>query len=465
MFPPLHELPEFVRAVIAAGSALAWLLPAWSHYGLSKGERTGLATVSGMVAFSMWPLNASYCVYSGWYFGAALVLLAAFGCLYFLGATIGRHFGHTQQRRSEDGLTSHSILGGPKLTPQAAELQRSHPRLTTQELFERLDYDPLRMWERRSRTTLLIAHRAVIVISSICLVLGMVSLLASGMLRWETHRSHAALTLMEPNDRTLLEGRSTDITYTIWECRSDIRWEIEGLAAEKARGALGEISATGTYSAPGRIMNPIDLYVVATPVQHPQERKKVKIQLRPHPGYSAVVDITGVDSTGREARFAVEVVDQRYSWRLGEFMLEGPDGPTLIGRMRDDGLFTGFDDIIAVGAASREHRSREEEERRALQRARLLGRWIRDATPGSTTRIHALSVGRYDADPRLASVMETARERRVVVVGVLAGAHPDTHLLEALRDAFRRQGGEEPLLAMFLEHYPREKWTLEAIPR
>ena len=120
------------------------------------------------------------------------------------------------------------------------------------------------------------------------------------------------------------------------------------------------------------------------------------------------------------------MIDKRYSWILGKDVLSGVDGRAFVGRMAAEGLFNGFEDIICIGAASREYQNLPREDKRTLEhledqrswgRANVLGRWVRDAVPPSRAHVYGLKIGRYNDEGRLTPA-ETARERQVVIVGV-----------------------------------------------
>ena len=266
----------------------------------------------------------------------------------------------------------------------------------------------------------------------------------------------------------MLVGRSLAISPTMQECVPDIAWTIEGLSGE----SLGEISPTGTYSSPKRLDQELELYVVATPQQPPFERKTLKIQLRQHPGDSSPHASAGRDAQGKQANFIIEVLDKRYSWIIGKYALKEIDGNVFAQEMAAKGLFSGFQDIICVGAASREYEvnpklaveelARREEER-ARGRAYVLGAWVRAAVSSKRATIHALTIGRYDDEAKLDSE-QTATERQVVIIGVL-NADKGTDLLSALRDAFQKMRAEERLFGMYVDKYPRPNWDLKPLRR
>ena len=461
---PFEQLTEILRAVFSAGSLLAALLPFWGKLHISKDQSWPLAIFAAAIVFVLWPADFYLCRYMFAYVLATVVLLALFLFGHWADMTIMRQFGHSQKRRDDELEPTLTVLGGPTLASAALELQAQEPQLSTQQIFERLDYDPLRMWERRARTRILVGHWFLGFFKGLFLLLALVSAAAFITLLGETRRSHRALTLEPAVDQIVIEGRVLDIVPTLCECRPDIKWTIEGNSAALASGSLGEITDTGSYSAPLKVDRNLDLLVIATPTQHPHERKKVKIQLRSYPpDYGKQIITEGGDGGGNQASFAIQVIDKRYSWKIGETELNGEDGASLARRMAAKGVFSGFQDIICIGAASREYLARDQEEQRALDRANRLSRWVRDALHPSRARIHALKVGRYDEEVKL-TPEQTAPERQVVIVGVLPGADKDVDLLSALRDAFANMRAEEPLLGMYLDKYPASNWELRPIP-
>src|SRR6266545_2044448 len=451
-----QRLLETLRIVVSVIPGLVALLPFWSKLDASKGERAALGISAAAIVFLLWPADYSYCRHIYGYIWATAGFLIWFFVAYALDVAITRQFSHSQPRRDDDRMDIITVLGGPKLAPAARALQVQNPHWSTQEIFERLDYDPLRTWERWPRTRLIVAHRFLALSKGLAPLLALVAALAFLVLFREVRQSHRALTLEPSEDQTVLAGRSIAITPTLHECCSDIKWDIDGLSTEKLSGALGEISNTGTYSAPARIEKDLDLYVVATPVQHTEERKKVKIQLRSHPDYS---------KPHYWGDFVIEVIDKHYSWIIGKNKLNGENGLAFAHRMASDGMFNGFQDIICIGAASREYkRSKSDEEQRAMDRANVLGRWVQDAVRPSDVRIHALKIGRYDEETKL-TPEQTAPERQVVIIGILSGADENVDLLSALRKAFEEKRSEEPLLGMYLDKYPVENWKLQDLDR
>jgi hypothetical protein len=469
MDTPLQQLPDYLKIILSVLSLFTGLLPSnlWGKFEPSKTGRLlfGASAALGIlwILFRLWPVDDLYCEYLPIYLWVALGLLIWFFVALALNTYIVRQFSHSQRSLDEEDEKIVTVLGGPKLTPVAFELQEREPGWTTQQIFASLNYDIHKTWERNPRTLLILLERFFAHSKLLALLWAFVVLIVYFLLWNEIHRVHSALEIDPATEQTLLAGRSIDIRTKMQECRPDINWDIEGLSALKASGALGEVSSTGTYSAPLQIDHEVDLYVVATPLIHPYERRKLKIMLRKPPEYVESHRSEGEDKEKRKAEFEINVIDKRYSWVIGDYKLRGKDGLTFVQEMAARGMFNGFESIICVGAASREIKhDPEDEDLRALNRANLLGEWVYKTLQSHAPRIYALKIGRYNESVRL-TPEETERERQVVIVGVLPGADEDVDLMAALRDAFERKRYEEPLLGMYLDKYPEEKWGLRRI--
>jgi len=459
---------DLMRLLLSVASGVLAILPYGSGFHGSVAERWFFALSAAVVTFLLLPDNFAHCdeiaIHRRW---AILFLLVAITfALAYIG--IHRQFAYSQTSLRDDLKSTTTILGGPQLTDEATNLQNEHPELTSQEIFDRLGADPHRMWDRWSRMWLLLLHRATAMIAGLTTVAAVVSVCVGAAIAYEMRTSHEPLTLQPSSDQTILEGhRSIAIVPKLHECNQDLTWTIDGPANLKA-DVLGEVSPSGNYFAPSVISQDVDLYVIATPSEHPYEHKQVKILLRRHPEYSRPQYAVAEDSQQKQASFVIEVLDRTYSWAIGKNRLEGPDGATLVHRMAKDGIFNGVRQVIAIGAASREYTAtngdvaagKDREENRALDRAQILGRWIRDAV-GPGQDIWALKVGRYDEEVRL-TAQETAAERQVVIVGVLK-ADKGIDILSALRSAFAAKRYDEPILGRYLDKYPSSHWHLARI--
>jgi hypothetical protein len=255
---------------------------------------------------------------------------------------------------------------------------------------------------------------------------------------------------------TLTGGGEKLFDAKLQECDPTVTWGIEGSPSKKAAGALGVIK-DGFYSAPDLVERDTELFIVATPREHPSEAQKVRIFIKGHPAYSKPLLSPGKDPTGRIAEFQVEIIDQRYAWVYKDYVLNGADGAALARQMSADDLFRPFEKIICVGAASREYVNRVWEQNRAETRARTLAGWVRDALVPRSVPVLALAIGRYDDEKGVLTPGQTEGERRVVLVGV-RNADPHVDLKTALRDAFAKLAAKEPLLRIYREHYPEQYW-------
>lgn len=151
-----------------------------------------------------------------------------------------------------------------------------------------------------------------------------------------------------------------------------------------------------------------------------------------------VTDAEGSDSQGRDASFRILVFSRDFAWvyesdREVEYQGVLDD---ITPHLRSPGLQENFRNakaLIAVGAASQEG-TKAEEEKRARRRAERLQRWVKENVAGSQ-RLHTLSVGRFIGPAtKLASTAQTAPQRRIVIVAVIA-ADDNVILEEALRSA------------------------------
>jgi hypothetical protein len=460
METPFLQLPELLKVVVTVTSAVVALLPIWSRLSLSQTERFVTAGSAAALVFLFWPVDSAACTHSRGYTLATVLLLALTAVAGVCYKAIKRSYGHVKTDRDE--FDSKFVLGGPMLTRAAHDLQEREPDLTIQEIFERMGEDPNRTWKRGPRTRLSLLHRATAVATALGFLLAMIAALAYVYLAWHSVRTHRELSLSPSADQTVLARRGIAFTPTMRECKMDIEWNIDG-PAEETGHSLGVITSTGNYLAPEEVTRDFDIFIVATPVQHRHEAKKVKVQLRPHPAYAKPYETPGADTAGQTADFVIEIFDTQYSWVLGGIRLEGEDGAKFVRRMAADGVFSGFEHIIAIGAASREYYTKIAEEQRAFDRANVLGSWVSAAVGTSRVGVHALKIGRYDEESPLPPEL-TARERRVVIVGVQR-ADPGVDLLSALRDAFAQKRGAEPLLGMYLDEYPFEKWELRPVRR
>jgi hypothetical protein len=457
-----HRLPELLRYVVSACSILSALLPVWGKSEASKRDRWIVVCVTAVVTVLVWPSDVSYCKYRNVYGWSAVVLIIYTLVAHLIEGWLKRRFGHSQGFRDGNQMKTRTILGGPALTPAAYRLH-TEEGLTTQQILDEFDSDPLQVWEKVPYVTILFADWFFRITKALALMFSIIAALALLMLRFEMDRFHVPLTIDKPSNDQLVQvpGKRIAFEWTSRECDPTITWTIDA-PSDSDQSSAGEVSKTGIYTAPHRIDRDLDVFVIATP-EHVRESKRVKIQLRPHPDSSVLQQSEGVDEKGNSAEFFVEILNQAHSWTFGDTTIaDGTDGASLAAQMAASGILDGYEDIICVGSASHEYATETEEECRAATRADLLAHWILAAVKPKHARIHALTIGRYDDNKHL-TPSETANERRVVIVGV-QGAGRTLDIISALRDAFRRKRSKEPLLGIFLDKYPMRNWRLWRVP-
>ncbi|MEM7777610.1 MAG: hypothetical protein AAF732_18610 [Pseudomonadota bacterium] len=156
---------------------------------------------------------------------------------------------------------------------------------------------------------------------------------------------------------------------------------------------------------------------------------------------AVVFTIVGSDKSGREARFDVVILTNKYTWVRGSAEQIARDGIALTGADIQTQLFTDrlraglarSKDIIAVGTASEEGNSAVETNR-AGQRARTLANWLKGATD-TDTRLRALNLGQFDGRCAKAGETEsTSWQRPVIMIGIRS-QQADVTVAEALANA------------------------------
>ena len=227
----LQQLPEVLKILLTVVSGLTALLPSsfWGKIEPSRTERALFGIFAAATVFFLWPIDRSYCAYLLFYVWLAVAFLAWFVLALTLDAIIFRQFGYSQSYREDDLITTKAIIGGPNLAPAARQVHVREPHWSTQQIFEYLNYDPLKTWERWPRTILLVIQRFCALSKMLALVLALAALVAYFVLRSEVNRTHIALTIEPSTEQSLLAGRSLAIEPRLQECRPDIKWDIEGL--------------------------------------------------------------------------------------------------------------------------------------------------------------------------------------------------------------------------------------------
>jgi hypothetical protein len=387
----------------------------------------------------------------------AIAICGAIGLL-----VITRQYVYDQISLDDSRRQSKPVLGGPTLTAEARAEAVMKPKMSRQELFATLQYDPERMWETGPRATIVVVHRAIALFTGIAIVLALTHAASAVLLAELTRRSQVALSLSLTESAIVRTGRhSVAVHASITDCDPTVRWKIDAPSWAKNIDMIGEVSAEGNYFPPEVIRRDVDVFVVATPVAHPRESKQVQIQLRAEPEYvQPPLPSTGSDEQGKTVELLIKVLDERYSWEIGKTRLNDIDGATFAQQMARDGMFEEAKQIICVGAASREYVTKNDEEMRAMNRALTLAQWVGSAVQYSKP-VWALKVGRFNAES-LRTPAETANERQVVIVGVL-NAENGVNMLAAVRDAFRRKRESAPALGRYLDNYPAQNWVISRV--
>ena len=272
-------------------------------------------------------------------------------------------------------------------------------------------------------------------------------------------RRHIPLELELTDERPVLQGTKRQITATMTECDRTIEWSLDVLPHEEASRSKGWVSRNGTYTPPDTIERSFEVVVVATPRQHPYEAKTVKLTVGRTPDSVKRHEVKLTDENQEEASFIIQVLDKTCSWEYTKLSLKGGvTGASFVRELTEQGIFSGFEKIFCIGAASREYTTKEEEENRARDRAGLLAWWVQQAVGEGGPEVTGLKVGRYNSEQKL-SPEETSIERQVVFVGVV-GHGQGADLTAALRRAFAAKRAAEPILGMYLDYYPSSQWQL-----
>jgi hypothetical protein len=442
---------------LAAIAVIADLLALWRSHDLSWRDRIFIAVVCFTTVLFLWPPDLSFCRYSLWY----LVLGGAFLVWGWLAwaraAELVDRFGHHRPTWEGGDASVDTIIGGPVLSEDATKLKSADPNLSIEDLLKELGWDPRLTWERKSRSKITKLHWFWATSRTVALTLAPVCALAWVLLVAGGGRMHIKLTITPPPDPALTAGKALLIKWNHTACHPGIKWHVEG------SGDVGNVSPSGNYSSPMKIDKESDVVVVAVPDDDSNEVQSLKLTLKPK--YEGVDEsrIIAQDPQGNAAAF-VFMINKRHSWRLGHVEIEGVSDPGgMVRSMAVGGLFSGFQDILCVGAASHEYLPdcEEMEERRAMDRANLLGWWVTQASKRDGARLWTMSIGRNNSEDK--TRRDTSIERQVVVVGV-KWADKKVNLKEALLDAFRKQRSTDELFGMYVDHYPYDHWKLSAAP-
>lgn len=417
----------------------------------------GLAVLVGIAI--AWPRDLGDCSVPSSRLLLAIILAVLAAALFVTFWWIDTRHTYQQERQDEDHKVTKKIVGGRLLTAEArflidrvdrtVEGTSRHP--TEQEIFARLGFDPLRMWDRASRSRMKMAykasHHAYVFLGALATLCVAASFLADR----EIARLHQ-LPSITPSELILRARQLGYFVVRFRECNPKLRWAITP--------SVGSISALGIYKAPDKVASAQDVAVSATTVEH-EHTVIAKVELR---GESSFVESRkelegGTAGTGGIQKYEVIVIDKTYSWIWQKSEIAGGVEPSaFVHSLARDGLFDAYEEIICVGAASREYIDESRERNRAMERARLLRQWVSAALEGRGKMVRALSIGRYASNDSL-SPEATKGERQIVLIGV-PRRKPGVDLVRTLIDAFERKVNSEPLYRMYLDHYPRP-WRLE----
>ena len=199
------------------------------------------------------------------------------------------------------------------------------------------------------------------------------------------------------------------------------------------------------------------------------EKATVEIFVEPEiPGVKRNTKTT--KSSNGEVIFDVMVITDEYSWacKSEAALANQVDGRSVIERFGRQGLFSGYQDVLALGTASHEG-AQDEEDARADRRATKLGEWIVGALKDSVDlkslkpavyginlgQIRARSTGSTESCSEL-----TANERPLVIIGVIR-RDASIDIERGLERVFRENTGEH-LFEVVLKYYP-PPWKLKRI--
>jgi hypothetical protein len=179
---------------------------------------------------------------------------------------------------------------------------------------------------------------------------------------------------------------------------------------------------------------------------------------KPPEVYTQVYTPYATDNQGRTASFVIHLLTDDYRWMLGRSdMLENRQSEVSFSepmkRLQNRAV-----EIICIGASSEEIEAglsiddgRTREEWRAAQRAESIARWVRAALY-RPVNVRKLNIGHRDPANEQGSTSDTSDQRRVIIVLVLK-MDEDTNMEQALRNAFLRERGKQPIYETILTRY------------
>jgi hypothetical protein len=473
-FGPFGALLTYAQWIIGAAWAIVALWTGWAKEDIPRERRALLVLGIALGVIFAWPSDFGECSLPS----NRTILACVFGVLAasagVLHAWIDSRHTYQQLRQEEDHQVTRKIVGGTELTDEAFQNQTFYDSRgalrtrTEQEVFDVLGCDPLRMWDRSSRARMRLVYEGCYYGFVLLGTLAMVCGVAAFISRDEIRRAHQNPRI-DPQEVSLRSGQWRRFSAVLQQCDPKVEWHIKPLVGEIDR-------ETGIYVAPDSIPAEREIAIIGVNAEKPRDVATATVKLRAESGY---VDkrkpMVGVDQRGLRQRFEVVMIDKRFSWMFGDITIAGGiDGTKFARSLAADGLFDSYEEVICVGAASREYRhspeandtereaAKRREDERSRTRARVLAEWI-SAAVGPSKPVWWLKVGRYVSEERR-SREQTSIERQVVLIGVPVKTK-GINLESSVVNAFDRDAaGEhpEPLFRMYIENYPRP-WQVERI--
>ena len=455
----LTSFVELLRLLPTLGSTFAALPWLWQEPAHTREERTIAALFSGSLCLLLWPWDFSDCSKQRIYVLAFVVCFLGGGIGWLAERWIHGKFGYTQRNQTPRGETSQTVIGGPTLTTNALREQAENDSWDEQDLLEFFEYKPDRVWNKAGRTVFTTVYSAAQICKAVGWALAPLAAFAVFFFSLETYRHHSFLRVVPAAEQFVSPKGRITFTTNQRSCDSSVVWTLKGAVGDDLGGV-----ADGFYQAPDTAKAPLEVKVVAT---SGGESQTMLVHVVPLPPGVTQYSTAGTDADGRPITLEPVIIEGSHSWQFNKLFLEGASGQDVVNALATSHAFDQYDDIICIGAASREYQSTLPQEReralkaeedRAEQRARLLASWVSASSAHAHFRLHALRIGRYDAEVRL-DPNETATERLVVLVGVKR--RPGRiDLVKALREGFERLRKQRDLFAMYLDHYPEVYWKL-----
>src|SRR5262249_15969755 len=120
---------------------------------------------------------------------------------------LDHRFLYSQVRREGELKTVKTVLGGPVLTPEAAAPKEKYKLSSDQDVFERLDYDPLRTWQRVPLALVQLFHHFVAASKVFALVVAVAFAIGCFLVKREAHLNHKRLSLQASIEQPVLANR------------------------------------------------------------------------------------------------------------------------------------------------------------------------------------------------------------------------------------------------------------------